>query len=79
MKIVFKFDKVAIAKAGLKIEDVHHTVKKLFAEYDLPCVDDAAEAYEVLAEILREGFPVCFHFDDAWKHLTIFRFRPKNS
>ena len=40
---------------------------------------DAAEAYEVLAEIVREGFPVRFHFDAKWKHLTIFRFRPKNN
>lgn len=40
MKIVFRFDKVACANAGLKVEDVRYTIKKLFAEYGLPCIAD---------------------------------------
>ena len=43
MKIVFKFDRVASNKAGLRVEDVRHTIKKLFAEYGLPCVADGED------------------------------------
>lgn len=38
---------------------------------------DEAEAYEVLAEVLREGYPVKLHYDANRKSLAIFRFRPK--
>lgn len=38
---------------------------------------DEAEAYEVLAEVLREGYPVRLHYDTRQKYLAIFRFRPK--
>lgn len=38
---------------------------------------DEAEAYEAVAEVLREGFPVRLHYDANRKYLAVFRFRPK--
>ena len=38
---------------------------------------DEAEAYAVVAGILKEGYPIQMHYDAAYRSLTIFRFRPK--
>jgi len=68
MKIVFKLDEVAIAKAEYKIEDVRHTIKNLFAERGLPCViddgdelafedtgreDDYADMWQIIIGLLK--------------------------
>jgi len=38
MRVQFSFDKVAVERRGYTLEDVHRTVKNLFA--DLPCISD---------------------------------------
>lgn len=43
MKVTFTFDKATTSAAGLRLEDVRHTVKKLFAERGLPCTSDGTE------------------------------------
>lgn len=63
MKIVFRFDKVASAKAGLKIEDIRHTIMNLFAEYELPCVADGE--YLAFEDASRED-----DYADMW-HIII--------
>ena len=40
MKVKFFFDKAAVERRGHTLEDVHRTVKSLFAAHDLPCVSD---------------------------------------
>ena len=43
MKVVFTFDKAATEAAGLCLDDVRHTVKKLFTERGLTCIEDGAK------------------------------------
>ena len=38
MKVRFSFDQAAVERRGHALEDVHRTVKSLFAAHDLPCV-----------------------------------------
>ena len=40
MKVKFSFDKAAVERRGHTLEDVHRTVKSLFAAHDLPCTAD---------------------------------------
>ena len=40
MQVKFSFDKAAVERRGCTLEDVHRTVKSLFAVHDLPCVSD---------------------------------------
>lgn len=40
MKVQFSFDKAAVEQRGHTMDDVHRTVKKLFAAHDLPCVSE---------------------------------------
>ena len=40
MQVNFTFDKAAIERRGRTLEDVHRTVKSLFAAHDLPCTSD---------------------------------------
>lgn len=40
MEVKFFFDKAAAARRGCTLENVHRTIKSLFAAYDLPCVSD---------------------------------------
>lgn len=40
MKVQFSFDKAAVERRGCTMEDVHRTVKDLFAVHDLPCISD---------------------------------------
>ena len=40
MNVKFSFDKTAIERRGCTLEDVHGTIKRLFAVHDLPCVSD---------------------------------------
>ena len=41
MKVHISFDKAAVERQGRRLEDVHRTVKTLFAVHDLPCTDDS--------------------------------------
>lgn len=41
MKVHISFDKAAVERQGRRLEDVHRTVKTLFAVHDLPCADDS--------------------------------------
>ena len=45
MNVKITFDKAAVERRGLVLENVRQTVKSLFAVHDLPCVSDS----EVLA------------------------------
>ena len=40
MKVRFSFDKAAVERRGRTLEDVHRTIKSLFAAHDLPCTAD---------------------------------------
>lgn len=40
MKVQFSFDQAAVERRGHTLDDVHRTVKKLFAAHGLPCVSD---------------------------------------
>lgn len=41
MKARFSFDKAAVERQGYRLEDVHRTVKNLFAAHNLPCLSDS--------------------------------------
>ncbi len=41
MKVAFTFDKAAVEQRGRTLEDVHRTIKSLFAVHELPCADDS--------------------------------------
>ena len=40
MTVNFTFDKAAVERRGRTLEDVHRTIKSLFAAHDLPCTAD---------------------------------------
>ena len=40
MNVKFSFDETAVERRGRALEDVHGTIKRLFAVHDLPCVSD---------------------------------------
>jgi len=41
MKVTFTFDKAAVERRGLTLEDVRRTIRSLFAVHELPCTDDS--------------------------------------
>ena len=43
MKVVFTFNEAAIASKGYRSQDIRDTVKRTFAEAELPCVSDNVE------------------------------------
>ena len=74
MQVNFTFDKAAIERRGRTLEDVHRTVKSLFAAHDLPCTadgdalsfkdkghgDDFACMWDIILSLLRsEWFMAC--------------------
>lgn len=40
MNVKISFDKAAVGRRGLTLENARQTVKSLFAVHDLPCVSD---------------------------------------
>ena len=40
MRIDFMFDEEKVNKSGFCMDDILHTLKKAFAEYDLPCISE---------------------------------------
>ena len=40
MQVKFSFDKAAVERRGHTLENVHRTVKSLFAVHGLPCVSE---------------------------------------
>ncbi len=74
MTVNFTFDKAAVERRGRTLEDVHRTVKSLFAAHDLPCTadgdalsfkdkghgDDFACMWDIILSLLRsEWFMAC--------------------
>ena len=74
MTVNFTFDKAAVERRGRTLEDVHRTVKSLFAAHDLPCTadgdalsfkdkghgDDFACMWDIILSLLRsEWFMDC--------------------
>ena len=67
MNVKITFDKAAVKRRGLVLENVRQTVKSLFAVHDLPCVsdgevlifqdkghgDDFASMWDVILSLLR--------------------------
>ena len=67
MNVKITFDKAAMQRRGLVLEDVRQTVKSLFAVHDLPCTsggeilifqdkghgDDFASMWDVILSLLR--------------------------
>lgn len=70
MQVNFTYDKAAVERRGHALEDVHRTVKSLFAVHDLPCVsegdplafkdkghgDDFACMWEIILSLLRSDW-----------------------
>ena len=70
MTVNFTFDKAAIERRGRTLEDVHRTVKSLFAAHDLPCTadgnalsfkdsghgDDFACMWDIILSLLRSDW-----------------------
>ena len=74
MNVKFSFDKTAVERQGYTLEDVHRTVKRLFAVHNLHCVsdgnilifedkgygDDFATMWDIILSLLRaEWFKGC--------------------
>ena len=74
MQVNFTFDKAAVERRGRTLEDVHRTVKSLFAVHDFPCTadgdtlsfkdkghgDDFACMWDIILSLLRsEWFMAC--------------------
>ena len=74
MTVNFTFDKAAVERRGRTLEDVHRTIKSLFAAHDLPCTadgdalsfkdkghgDDFACMWDIILSLLRsEWFMDC--------------------
>ena len=67
MRVKLSFDKATVERRGHTLEDVHQTVKNLFAVHDLPCVsedsvlafmdkghgDDFAVMWDIILALLR--------------------------
>ena len=70
MQVNFTFDKAAVERRGHALEDVHRTVKSLFAAHDLPCIvdgdtlsfqdkghgDDFACMWDIILSLLRSDW-----------------------
>ncbi len=70
MQVNFTFDKAAIERRGRTLEDVHRTVKRLFAAHGLPCTadgdalsfqdkghgDDFACMWDIILSLLRSDW-----------------------
>ena len=70
MKVRFSFDKAAVERRGRTLEDVHRTIKSLFAAHDLPCTadgdalsfqdkghgDDFACMWDIILSLLRSDW-----------------------
>ena len=70
MKVRFSFDKAAVERRGRTLEDVHWTIKSLFAAHDLPCTadgdalsfqdkghgDDFACMWDIILSLLRSDW-----------------------
>ena len=70
MEVRFSFRKAAVARRNLKLEDVHQTIKSLFAVHGLPCVsdgetlafkdkshgDDFAIMWDIILSLLQAGW-----------------------
>ena len=61
MQVNFTFDKAAVARRGRTLEDVHRTVKSLFAVHDLPCTADD-DALSFKDDISKEEIEVNYIF-----------------
>ena len=74
MTVQFTFDKAAVKRQGRTLDDIHRTVKTLFAVHDLPCTDDSdsltfqdkghgddfAVMWDIIMSLLRaEWFMAC--------------------
>ena len=70
MTVNFTFDKAAVERRGHTLENVHRTVKSLFAAHDLPCTadgdalsfkdkghgDDFACMWDIILSLLRSDW-----------------------
>lgn len=61
MQVNFTFDKAAVERRGRTLEDVHRTVKSLFAVHDLPCTADD-DALSFKDDISKEEIEVNYIF-----------------
>ena len=70
MNVKFSFDKAIVEWRGFMLEDVHQTIKGLFAAHDFPCVseedvlsftdkghgDDFAVIWDIILSLLRSDW-----------------------
>lgn len=61
MQVNFTFDKAAVERRGRTLEDVHRTIKSLFAAHDLPCTADG-DALSFKDDISKEEIEVNYIF-----------------
>ena len=81
MTVNFTFDKAAVERRGRTLEDVHRTVKSLFAVHDLPCTadgdalsfkdkghgDDFACMWDIILSLLRSDWFVACAAACVWQ------------
>ena len=67
MNVKFSFDKAIVERRGFTLEDVHQTIKSLFAAHNFPCAsegdalsftdkghgDDFAVMWDIILSLLR--------------------------
>ena len=70
MNVKFSFDEAMVKRRGFMLEDVHQTIKSLFAAHDFPCVsegdvlsctgkshgDDFAVMWDIILSLLRSDW-----------------------
>ena len=70
MNVKFSFDKAIAGRRGFTLEDVHRTIKSLFAAHNFPCVserdalsftdkghgDDFAIMWDIILSLLRSDW-----------------------
>ncbi len=81
MTVKISFNKAAVERQGYVLEDVHRTVKNLFAVHNLPCVsegsvlafkdnglgDDFAVMWDIILALLRADWFLDCAVSFAWQ------------
>lgn len=81
MELRISFDKAAVKRRGYGLEDVHRTIKSLFAAHDLPCIssgdilafqdkghgDDFACMWDMILSLLRSDWFVDCAASCVWQ------------
>ena len=84
MEVRFSFNETAVERRGHTLEDVHQTIKSLFAAHGLPCVpdgdvlvfkdkghgDDFAAMWDIILSLLRTDWFMDCATSCVWQNET---------